>query len=124
MHARRQEPRSRASRHSTRARLRITMRSSATPSASTPPARTTAPVAPPDLTHDEESRAAAKKITCPMLAIWGGAGGIPAETDDPLATWREWAVDVQGFPIDSGHYLAEEAPQATAEALIAFFRAA
>jgi haloacetate dehalogenase len=59
-----------------------------------------------------------------MLAIWGGAGGIPAETDDPLATWREWALDVQGFPIDSGHYLAEEAPQATAEALIAFFRAA
>jgi haloacetate dehalogenase len=77
-----------------------------------------------DLAHDDESRAATKKITCPMLAIWGGAGGIPAETDDPLATWREWAVDVQGFPIDSGHYLAEEAPQATAEALIAFFREA
>jgi len=77
-----------------------------------------------DLVHDEETRAAAKKIGCPMLALWGSAGGIPAETDDPLATWREWAVDVQGFPIDSGHYLAEEAPQATAEALIAFFRAA
>jgi len=46
------------------------------------------------------------------------------ETDDPLATWREWAIDVQGFSIDSGHYLAEEAPEATAEALIAFFRAA
>jgi haloacetate dehalogenase len=74
-----------------------------------------------DLAHDEESRAAAKKITCPMLAIWGSAGGIPAETDDPLATWREWAVDVGGFAVDSGHYLAEEAPQATAEALIAFF---
>ena len=74
-----------------------------------------------DLAHDEADRTAGKKITCPMLAIWGGAGGIPAETDGPLATWREWATDVHGFAIDSGHYLAEEAPEATAAALIEFF---
>ena len=41
-------------------------------------------------------------------------GGVPAETDDPVATWREWATDVRGFGIDSGHYLAEEAPGPTA----------
>ena len=76
-----------------------------------------------DLAHDEADRAVDKKITCPMLAIWGGAGGIPAETDGPLATWREWATDVRGFAIDSGHYLAEEAPEATATALIEFFTA-
>jgi haloacetate dehalogenase len=76
-----------------------------------------------DLAHDEADRAVNKKITCPMLAIWGGAGGIPAETDGPLATWREWATDVHGFAIDSGHYLAEEAPEATAKALIEFFTA-
>jgi len=58
-----------------------------------------------------------------MLALWGSAGGIPAETDDPLATWREWATDVRGFALDCGHYLAEEAPEATAEALIEFFAA-
>jgi haloacetate dehalogenase len=80
-----------------------------------PPGRTT------DLTHDEQSRAAGAKITCPMLAIWGSAGGIPAETAGPLATWREWATDVRGFAIDCGHYLAEEAPDATAKALIEFF---
>ena len=56
-----------------------------------------------------------------MLAIWGGAGGIPAETEGPLATWREWATNVRGFAIDSGHYLAEEAPEATARALVEFF---
>jgi hypothetical protein len=28
---------------------------------------------------------------------------------------------VRGFAIDSGHYLAEEAPDATAKALIDFF---
>jgi haloacetate dehalogenase len=74
-----------------------------------------------DLADDEADRAAGRKIACPVLAIWGGAGGIPAETDGPLATWREWASDVRGFAIDSGHYLAEEAPEATAQALIDFF---
>ena len=74
-----------------------------------------------DLGHDEETRASGKKITCPLLAIWGAAGGIPAETDAPLATWREWATDVRGFALDSGHYLAEEAPEATAKALLDFF---
>jgi len=49
------------------------------------------------------------------------AARIPADTDDPLATWREWAVDVRGFAIDCGHYLAEEAPDATANALLDFF---
>ena len=75
-----------------------------------------------DLAHDEADRAAGKKIACPLLAIWG-ASGIPSETEGPLATWREWATDVRGFPIDSGHFLCEENPQATAKALLEFFGA-
>ena len=74
-----------------------------------------------DETLDEADRAAGKKIACPLLAIWGTAGGVPAETEDPLAIWREWASDVRGFGIDCGHYLAEEAPEATARALVDFF---
>jgi haloacetate dehalogenase len=74
-----------------------------------------------DLAHDESDRAAGRKIGCLVLAVWGTAGGVPAETDDPLATWREWASDVRGFGMDSGHYLAEEAPERTAQALIDFF---
>jgi haloacetate dehalogenase len=74
-----------------------------------------------DLAHDESDRAAGRKIGCPVLAVWGTAGGVPAETGDPLATWREWASDVRGFGVDSGHYLAEEAPERTAQALIDFF---
>jgi haloacetate dehalogenase len=73
-----------------------------------------------DLALDEADRAAAKKIACPLLVLWGDCG-IPSETASPLDTWREWAKDVRGFPIDSGHYLAEENPQATAQALIEFF---
>jgi haloacetate dehalogenase len=76
-----------------------------------------------DLAHDEADRAVGKTIGCALLAIWGAAGGIPAETEGPLATWKEWARNVRGFPIDCGHYLAEEAPEATAKALIDFFAA-
>jgi len=73
-----------------------------------------------DLAADEHDRAQAKKIACPMLALWGSAG-IPSETPGPLKIWREWAQSVDGKPIDSGHFLAEENPQATAAALLAFF---
>jgi haloacetate dehalogenase len=73
-----------------------------------------------DLAHDEADRAAGNKIACPLLAIWGAAG-IPSETHSPLDTWREWAADVRGFPIDSGHFLCEENPAATAKALMDFF---
>jgi haloacetate dehalogenase len=75
-----------------------------------------------DLKYDEADRAAGKKISCPLLALWGAAG-IPSEAEaDPLATWREWADDVRGFAIDCGHYLPEENPEATAKALLEFFK--
>ena len=73
-----------------------------------------------DLAADERDRAAGNKIACPMLALWGSAG-IPSETAGPLKIWREWAQNLDGKPIDSGHFLPEENPQATAAALLAFF---
>jgi haloacetate dehalogenase len=72
-----------------------------------------------DFQHDEADRKAGKKITCPMLAIWG-ATGLPSQ-NAPLEVWREWAIDVRGFPIESGHFLCEENPEATAKALLDFF---
>lgn len=60
------------------------------------------------------------RIQCPVLALWGGRGPL-ADWYDVLAIWRDWADDVRGSAIDSGHYLAEEAPEATATALQAFF---
>lgn len=58
------------------------------------------------------------KISCPLLALWGAARGGGA---DRLAVWREWAVDVQGEGLPCGHFLPEEAPDATYTALNAFF---
>jgi haloacetate dehalogenase len=44
-----------------------------------------------------------------------------ASSYDVLAIWRDWADDVRRRAIDSGHYLAEEAPDATYAELAAFF---
>lgn len=73
-----------------------------------------------DLRHDEDDDG--KLVQCPTLALWGEQGAMHAMYN-VLETWRERAADVTGRPIDCGHFLAEEAPEETAEALIAFFRA-
>jgi haloacetate dehalogenase len=74
-----------------------------------------------DLAADEADKAAGKQIACPLLALWGDAG-IPGCFQDPLTVWRTWGIDVSGAPIQAGHFLCEENPQATGEALLAFFR--
>jgi haloacetate dehalogenase len=74
-----------------------------------------------DVAFDQADRDAGRKITVPMLALWG-ANGLPRDLD-PLAVWHEWATNVRGTAIDCGHFLCEEAPAATAKALIEFFTA-
>ncbi len=76
-----------------------------------------------DLRADEADRAAGKTIACPTLALWGSAG-IPGKTDGPLAIWRTWCGDVRGQAIDCGHFLPEEAPEATLAALLPFLQGA
>jgi haloacetate dehalogenase len=74
-----------------------------------------------DLEHDRASRAAGRKLTCPLLVVWGQKGKI-GRWYDPLALWRRYAdAPVSGGAIDSGHYLAEEAPAAVLERFSAFF---
>ncbi|HWV53048.1 alpha/beta hydrolase, partial [Pseudorhodoplanes sp.] len=73
-----------------------------------------------DLGHDEIDHAARNKISAPLLALWGAAG-IPSE-NSPLTIWKDWAKEASGKPIDSGHFVAEENPDATARALLEFFR--
>jgi haloacetate dehalogenase len=73
-----------------------------------------------DFDHDKADLDAGKKITVPLLALWGGAG-IASAASTPIETWRKWATDVSGEPIDSGHFLCEENPDKTAAALSKFF---
>ena len=72
-----------------------------------------------DFELDEQDRGQ-RKIACPVLALWARRGGVE-QLYDPLAIWRDWADDVRGWSIDSGHYLAEEAPAETYTALREFF---
>jgi haloacetate dehalogenase len=76
-----------------------------------------------DRDADEASRAAGQRIRCPLLVLWGEAG-IPAETSRMLDAWRDWAGDVDGKAIDSGHFIAEENPTATLGALLPFLTSA
>jgi haloacetate dehalogenase len=74
-----------------------------------------------DLEHDEADRAAGNKIGCPVLALWGKSGLTGNAGLDTLACWRDWAANLRGVAIESGHYLPEENPSATANALLDFF---
>jgi haloacetate dehalogenase len=73
-----------------------------------------------DLVHDRASRAAGEKIGCPLLVLWGAKGKI-AKWYKPVETWREYSkAEVAGGPVNSGHYLAEEAPEEVLAALAPF----
>jgi haloacetate dehalogenase len=73
-----------------------------------------------DCRIDAKDKEAGRRITCPLLVLWGKRARLEAWYDT-LAVWREWADDVRGGALDCGHYLAEEKPEETAEALISFF---
>jgi haloacetate dehalogenase len=76
-----------------------------------------------DRAHDEADLRAGRRIACPLLALWSGAGGLASwyENDGgPLSLWRRWAANVHGRPVEGGHFFPEEHPRSTAE-LIRFF---
>jgi haloacetate dehalogenase len=76
-----------------------------------------------DVEHDRADRAAGRRIACPVLVLWA-AQGTDGKALEPLAVWGRWAERVTGHPIAAGHFLMEEAPEATAHALLGFLGAA
>jgi haloacetate dehalogenase len=74
-----------------------------------------------DRRHEEEDRAAGVRLRCPALILWSLKDDLEELYGDPLRIWRAWADDVRGHGIDSGHHMAEEAPEALAAALTGFF---
>ena len=71
-----------------------------------------------DLEHDAAD--AGQKLDIPLLVLWG-ATAMVGNKYDMLAAWREVAVDVSGFSVPGGHYLPEESPDETYQALLDFF---
>ncbi|MBB5132428.1 haloacetate dehalogenase [Thermocatellispora tengchongensis] len=75
-----------------------------------------------DRAADDADRAAGRRVTCPALFLWSARDDMEDLYGDPLAIWRTWVDDVTGHPIDSGHHVAEEAPEELAKSLLAFLR--
>ncbi len=70
-----------------------------------------------DLVHDGEDLD--RKVTCPTLALWGEQG-LMNKSFDVLQTWQERCDNVRGRAIPCGHFLAEEAPDETLNAIYTF----
>ena len=70
-----------------------------------------------DLEHDAAD--SAKKVDCPLLALWG-RHGVVEQQFDCLSDWRAVARDVQGEALECGHYLPEEQPDEVARQLEMF----
>jgi haloacetate dehalogenase len=74
-----------------------------------------------DLEHDRESRTRSQRIQCDMLVLWG-AKGLIGRLFDPVALWQaQCAGTVGGQPMPAGHFIPEELPGPTADALRGFF---
>ncbi len=71
-----------------------------------------------DLRDDEADMH--QKVRCPLLALWGSKSFV-GKHYDVLATWCERAENVQGYALPAGHYLPEEVPEETYQALHTFF---
>ncbi|MEJ3651549.1 alpha/beta hydrolase [Actinomycetes bacterium KLBMP 9759] len=65
-----------------------------------------------DLEHDRADEG--RLLDAPVLAMWGTRGIVGRNGDeDVVAVWRTRAADVRGASVDTGHFLVEEAPEAT-----------
>jgi haloacetate dehalogenase len=76
-----------------------------------------------DRAHDEADRAAGRRVHCPSLVLWATRDDMEELYGDPLDVWSAWADDLRGGAIESGHHIAEEAPEALVAQLRGFLRA-
>jgi haloacetate dehalogenase len=72
-----------------------------------------------DLQHDRVDRAAGRRLTQPLLVLWGERG-VVQRCFKPLDEWRRVATQVQGRALPCGHYIPEEAPQALLAEVLPF----
>jgi haloacetate dehalogenase len=76
-----------------------------------------------DLEMDTNDFEAGRKITCPTLILWGATGGV-GRNQKSEEIWPRYASDIRGMhALPCGHYLTDEAPRETTEALRKFFAA-
>ena len=74
-----------------------------------------------DRRDEEADRAAGRRVRSPLLVLWSKRDDLEDLYGNPLPIWRAWADNVTGHSIDSGHHMAEEAPEELAASLGDFF---
>ena len=76
-----------------------------------------------DRAHDDADRAAGRVVGCPALVLWSVHDHMEEPYGDPGKVWADWTADLRGGGrIDSGHHMAEDAPDELAAALVDFLR--
>jgi haloacetate dehalogenase len=60
-----------------------------------------------------------KKITCPVMVLWGSNSHCGRHFN-PMQAWSEWAPQLEGCAIPTGHYPAEQNPQLVYKAIWSF----
>ena len=55
-----------------------------------------------------------------MLCLWSLNDDLEQIYGNPVTIWKQWADDVGGYGIESGHHVAEENPADLAAAFKAF----
>ncbi len=74
-----------------------------------------------DRAAEEADRAAGRRVRCPTLVLWSARDDLEELFGDPRPIWADWTTDLRGGgPIDSGHHMAEEAPEQLVAALVPF----
>ena len=72
--------------------------------------------------HDRQSRDNSIKVQYPALVLWGAKGKIE-KWYKPMDIWKLYCANtLQGGAIDSGHTLAEEAPDVVIDEFLSFFK--
>lgn len=72
----------------------------------------------PDRAADDADRDAGHTIRCPTTVAWSTRDDMEVLYGDPLQVWRPWTTQLAGHAINSGHHMAEDAPDELARLLI------
>jgi haloacetate dehalogenase len=70
-----------------------------------------------DVRHAEQD--ADRKVTCPLLILWGEHGTV-GRLEPVMDIWRRHAIDVRGRALPAGHFLPEEVPDLVTMELLGF----
>ena len=74
-----------------------------------------------DASNDLEDLRNGNKIICPTLIIWGEQESEGRKIGW-ISCWKKWADNIEGIPINCGHFIMEEKPDETAEVILKFIR--